>query len=157
MIARRLESETEQEVEFDRSLRLERPLRLPDSSSDSSPDYGSGSEESYSDDSMILDDLMLGQRGLGARLGRGGGRFLLGGRVQQAMREAAAFQAMAQQQRRQPGRERERGRTCTVYFTKNGERVGETECEMPRGGFYPVVAMLSLGEKIRVNFNPLTE
>ena len=45
---------------------------------------------------------------------------------------------------------------CTVYFTKNGERVGSVECSVPRGGFYPVVAMLSGGEKIRVNFEPLT-
>ena len=47
-------------------------------------------------------------------------------------------------------------RTCTVYFTKNGERVGETECSVPRGGFYPIVAMLSQGETCRVNFNPLS-
>ena len=46
--------------------------------------------------------------------------------------------------------------TCVVYFTKNGERVGETTCEIPKGGFYPVVAMLSQGERIHVNFNPLT-
>ena len=47
-------------------------------------------------------------------------------------------------------------RTCTVYFTKNGERVGDVECVIPKGGFYPVVAMLSQGERIRVNFDPLT-
>lgn len=47
-------------------------------------------------------------------------------------------------------------KTCLVYFTKNGEKVGETECSLPKGGFYPVVAMLSQGERIRVNFNPLT-
>ena len=46
--------------------------------------------------------------------------------------------------------------TCLVYFTKNGERVGETECPVPKGGFYPVVAMCSPGEKLRVNFHPLT-
>lgn len=45
---------------------------------------------------------------------------------------------------------------CTVYFTKNGQKVGEVECMEPSGGFYPVVAMLSPREKIRVNFNPLT-
>lgn len=44
----------------------------------------------------------------------------------------------------------------TVYFTKNGELVGETECSVPTGGFYPVVAMLSKGEKIVVNFEPLS-
>ena len=47
-------------------------------------------------------------------------------------------------------------RTCTVYFTKNGERVGQTECEMPRGGFFPLVAMLSQGEKCRVDLHPLS-
>ena len=47
-------------------------------------------------------------------------------------------------------------RTCTVYFTKNGERVGETDCSVPRGGFYPLVAMLSQGERCRVDFHPLT-
>lgn len=44
----------------------------------------------------------------------------------------------------------------TVYFTKNGERIGDTECAMPQGGFYPVVALQSQGECVRVNFNPLT-
>ena len=47
-------------------------------------------------------------------------------------------------------------RTCTVFFTRNGERIGDIECVVPKGGFYPVVAMLSQGERIRVNFNPLT-
>lgn len=47
-------------------------------------------------------------------------------------------------------------RTCIVYFTKNGEMVGETECVVPGGGFYPVVAMLSQGERCRVNINPLS-
>ena len=47
-------------------------------------------------------------------------------------------------------------KTCLVYFTKNGEKVGETECVLPKGGFYPVVAMLSQGERLRVDFNPLT-
>ena len=47
-------------------------------------------------------------------------------------------------------------RTCVVYFTKNGEKVGNLECVLPKGGFYPIVAMLSEGERISVNFNPLT-
>ena len=46
------------------------------------------------------------------------------------------------------------GRKCTVYFTKNGKNVGERECNEPMGGFYPIVAMLSKGEKIQVNLNP---
>ena len=45
---------------------------------------------------------------------------------------------------------------CTVYFTKNGAVVGETECTLPKSGFYPVVAMLSDGEKIRVDLRPLS-
>ena len=45
---------------------------------------------------------------------------------------------------------------CTVYFTKNGEVVGEVQCDVPPGGFHPLVAMLSVGEKIRVDLNPLS-
>ena len=45
---------------------------------------------------------------------------------------------------------------CTVYFTKNGERIGETECVVPKGGFFPVVAMLSHGEKLKVDLCPLS-
>lgn len=48
------------------------------------------------------------------------------------------------------------GRKCTVYFTKNGEKIGERECDVPKGGFYPVVAMLSKGERVRVNLSPIT-
>ena len=47
-------------------------------------------------------------------------------------------------------------RTVTVYFTKNGERVGETACSVPRGGLYPLVVMLSQGERCRVDFHPLS-
>lgn len=47
-------------------------------------------------------------------------------------------------------------RELTVYFTKNGELVGETECRVPSGGFYPVIAMGSRGERIRVDFEPLS-
>ena len=49
-----------------------------------------------------------------------------------------------------------RNQKCVVYFTKNNELIGETECSVPKGGFYPVVAMLSRGEKIRVNLYPLS-
>ena len=45
---------------------------------------------------------------------------------------------------------------CVVYFTKNGEKVGDTTCRLPKGGFYPIVSMLSQGESLRVNFDPLT-
>ena len=49
-----------------------------------------------------------------------------------------------------------KGQTCVIYFTKNGEKVGETEFYVPRDGLYPVVAMLTPGEKVRVNLKPLT-
>lgn len=45
---------------------------------------------------------------------------------------------------------------CTVYFTKNGEKVGETDFYLPSVGLYPVVAMMTPGEKLKVNFRPLT-
>ena len=68
---------------------------------------------------------------------------------------------MRDQERREPKKtathsESNTDRTCLVYFTKNGERVGETECAVPRGGFYPLIAMLSQGECCRVDFNPLS-
>lgn len=47
-------------------------------------------------------------------------------------------------------------KTCVVFFTWNGEVVGETDISMPRGGLYPLVAMATAGEQVRVNFNPLT-
>lgn len=45
---------------------------------------------------------------------------------------------------------------CVVFFTKNGEVIGETEVGMPKGGLYPLVAMATRGEQVRVNFHPLT-
>ena len=53
-------------------------------------------------------------------------------------------------------RSKESDREVTVFFTKNNEKVGETKAKMPKGGFYPVVAMLSSGERVHVDFNPLT-
>ena len=69
------------------------------------------------------------------------------------------YRALMKQKSQVKGEKRtktnETGCVCTVYFTKNGEHVGSVECSVPRGGFYPVVAMLSGGEKIRVNFEPV--
>ena len=53
-------------------------------------------------------------------------------------------------------RTKENNREVTVFFTKNNEKVGETKAKVPKGGFYPVVAMLSSGERVCVDFNPLT-
>ena len=44
----------------------------------------------------------------------------------------------------------------TVFFTKNGDKVGETKAKLPKGGFFPMVAMLSVGERVMVDFNALT-
>jgi hypothetical protein len=68
---------------------------------------------------------------------------------------------MRERERREPRKTSQNSdtsahRTVTVYFTKNGERVGETVCSVPRGGFYPLVAMLSQGERCRVDFHPLS-
>ena len=126
------------------------PRYSPSESSDSGgSDYSNESEEEYSGDSLLEDLIPEPLRG---------GRFRLGGAhpMRQALIEAARWapqrQAHARQQRSSAGNQR----TCTVYFTKNGEKVGEVECDVPKGGFYPVVAMLSHGEKLRVNFNPLS-
>ena len=120
----------------------------PSGSSDSTgSEHSDESEESYSGDSL-LDDLM--PQPPGPLLGRG---FHFGARP---MMRQALVQAARPLQHRQRNSSGGSGKTCMVYFTKNGEKVGETECNVPRGGFFPVVAMLSHGEKLRVNFNPLS-
>ena len=125
------------------------------------------SEESYSDDSL-LDQLMMHEPLRVPRLGGRGGVINLPGRDRgrppwrDALLDAGWYNPPRIQLPVERGGGRSRrvnggsGRTCTVYFTKNDERVGEVECEVPKGGFYPMVAMLSLGEKVRVNFNPLS-
>ncbi|XP_064384494.1 SPRY domain-containing protein 3-like [Halichondria panicea] len=49
-----------------------------------------------------------------------------------------------------------KGTKCTVYFTKNGEVIGETDFYLPPEGLYPVVAMMTPGEKVKVNLKPIT-
>ena len=51
---------------------------------------------------------------------------------------------------------RESVKKVIVYFTRNEELLEEVEVDLPSGGFYPVVAMLSKGEKIKVNLYPLS-
>ena len=48
------------------------------------------------------------------------------------------------------------GSKCTVYFTKNGERLGDIEVCIPRGGFFPLIGLLSKGERVHVDLQPLT-
>ena len=143
------ESDTEVD-DFDRPL--QRLAVESSSDSDEGSEFSGESEESYSGDS-ILEQMILPEPlmvpGLGGPF-RGRRVFRQG----RGLMEAGLLRRMVEQRQRE--RARPAGRSCLVYFTKNGERVGEVECEVPRGGFYPVVAMLSLGEKVRVNFNPLT-
>ena len=77
---------------------------------------------------------------------------LFGGRAGRLLERAAADR----QRKGKKDQPEKISKKCTVYFTKNGEIVGETECVLPRCGFHPVVAMLSSDEKIRVNLRPLT-
>ena len=45
---------------------------------------------------------------------------------------------------------------CVVFFTKNGETVGKTKISVPKEGLYPLVGMLSKGEKVQVDLQPLS-
>ena len=158
------------------------PVESVNKADDDGDDGGSDSTEYSDDDSDIsLDDLfddeaefyqqLLGREHL-LGLGRGGfgrGRHrphrggLFGGGLNM-------MRAMQQRQRNGPrnlgGRglaktpqesvKGNSGSKCRVYFTKNGEKVGDTEVCLPKGGFYPLVGMLSKGEKVRVDLQPLT-
>jgi len=46
--------------------------------------------------------------------------------------------------------------SCVVFFTKNGETVGKTKVSIPKDGLYPLVGMLSKGERIQVDLQPLS-
>eukprot|EP00118_Oscarella_pearsei_P026202 m.309593 g.309593 ORF g.309593 m.309593 type:complete len:448 (+) comp47041_c0_seq1:91-1434(+) len=48
------------------------------------------------------------------------------------------------------------GRRVEVYFTRNGKKIGKTEASVPKGGFYPIIGMLSRGEKVRPDLNAIT-
>uniref|UniRef100_H3CB60 SPRY domain containing 3 n=1 Tax=Tetraodon nigroviridis TaxID=99883 RepID=H3CB60_TETNG len=49
----------------------------------------------------------------------------------------------------------ERGKV-TVFFTRNGKLMGRREMVVPPGGLYPTVGMLSSGEKVKVDLQPLS-
>lgn len=51
---------------------------------------------------------------------------------------------------------REKGPTVRVFFTRNGQHIGETSVLLPKHGFYPAVGMLSADEKVKVDLKPLT-
>ena len=88
--------------------------------------------------------------GGGGLFGGGGGGRLFGGGM--GYRQLP----IQDQLQKKPNKSKEKQRKVTVYFTKNGEQLDDAECELPSGGFYPVVAMLSRGEKIKVNLYPLS-
>lgn len=43
-----------------------------------------------------------------------------------------------------------------VFFTRNGKLMGRREVPVPPGGLYPTVGMLSSGEKVKVDLQPLS-
>ncbi|CAF90058.1 unnamed protein product, partial [Tetraodon nigroviridis] len=43
-----------------------------------------------------------------------------------------------------------------VFFTRNGKLMGRREMVVPPGGLYPTVGMLSSGEKVKVDLQPLS-
>ncbi|KAI1280508.1 SPRY domain-containing protein 3 [Halotydeus destructor] len=43
-----------------------------------------------------------------------------------------------------------------VFFTRNGVIVGKRQVYIPKGGFHPAIGMLSCGEKVKVDLNPLS-
>ena len=47
-------------------------------------------------------------------------------------------------------------KTVDVYFTRNGETVFETQCSSPSRGLHPVIVLRDLGDKVKVNLEPLT-
>ena len=129
-------------------------------SDSSSPSSVSDEDQQFDDEEddehffrHIIQQAQAGGRGGGGLFGRGGP---FGGR-------AGGIQRLRERikQRKEVGESKrsavdKSGHKCTVYFTKNGEKIGETECDIPVGGFFPVVAMLSKGEKVRVDLQPLS-
>ena len=102
---------------------------------ESDEDYFEDEYDSEEDDDYFLEEQFLGRHGL---------------RLPRRMKE------LKSRNKENHDTLDDSGRTCIVYFTKNGEKVGETECTVPSGGFYPIVAMLSEGERVRVNCYPLS-
>ncbi|XP_068598427.1 SPRY domain-containing protein 3-like isoform X2 [Brachionichthys hirsutus] len=48
------------------------------------------------------------------------------------------------------------GRKVMVFFTRNGKLVGRSQVALPVGGLYPTIGMMSSGEKVRVDLQPLS-
>ena len=43
-----------------------------------------------------------------------------------------------------------------MFFTRNSKTVGKKMVQIPKGGFFPTVGMLSIDEKVRVDLHPMT-
>ena len=48
------------------------------------------------------------------------------------------------------------GRKVEVFFTRNGKHVGKEISTVPKGGFFPIIGMLSRGEKVKADLTPLS-
>lgn len=145
--------ESEENNEANEDSDLDSPEDLTNTSSSSYSSSESLEFDDESDDEQLFRHLMMQQqaRGGGGLFGRGGAFGM--GRAQR-LRDRIRRRAFQGESRKSA--EDRSGRKCTVYFTKNGETIGETECDIPVGGFYPVVAMLSKGEKLRVDLQPIS-
>lgn len=130
------------------------------------------SEDEMDDEALFYRDLLMERPGMHVGPGMIGGPprpnlfqrpGILGGPFGQFVRGARARRGFLRVKRREVPSEESKeslksnvGSKCTVFFTKNGERLGETVVTIPKGGFYPLVGMLSKGEKVRVDLQPLT-
>ena len=137
-------------------------------------DYVSPFEDEFQDDeALFYQELLQGGGLLGLGRGRarpfgggggGGGRFNMGNIARRLPRNmvrpmgggVAGGGGAGGVAQRDSVKNESSGCKCTVYFTKNGEKVGDTEVCIPKGGFFPLVGLLSKGEKVRVDLHPLT-
>jgi hypothetical protein len=138
---------------------------------DSDDDYVSIGDDDDDDD----DDAMLYRHlfGRGGRMGRGlgghrqfhdnfdrglfggfGGRRGRGGNFARGVRLNDPFAPLMSAAKESI--KANSGCKCKVFFTKNGEKVGDVDVCIPKGGFFPLVGLLSKGEKVRVDLQPLT-
>ena len=117
-------------------------------------------------EALFYHDLLQRERGVGGRLGRGGLGRLFPRRGRGALR-GGRFGGFRQNRYNHrdmallgnPSKSlsvSNSGSKCSVYFTKNGERIGDASVSMPKGGFFPLVGLLSKGEKVCVNLQPLS-
>ncbi|XP_067843009.1 SPRY domain-containing protein 3-like [Heptranchias perlo] len=54
------------------------------------------------------------------------------------------------------GESQHQSKKVVVFFSRNGKIIGKKESWIPLGGFFPTIGMLSLEEKVKVDFRPLS-